>query len=228
MAVIIEDGIRRIRRAGKRLHSGDEAVRDAAMPKAREGILEGLYRFRATSTPKAKLRRSDYGSGAICQKWSRRSRAGPDFGVSADVWSITSYVQLYPTGSPPTAGTCCTRRDARVPYVTQCVKDAPGVFVAASDYVKALPHAIDRWLPRRWKRSAPTASAAVRAASLRDIFEVDARCIVIATLGALARDGQLDVAVVKAITARHRPDKLNPAVSCADLTLPELGENISR
>ena len=36
----------------------------------------------------------------------------------------------------------------RVPYVTQCLKDAPGVLVAASDYVKALPDSIDRWLPR--------------------------------------------------------------------------------
>ena len=35
-----------------------------------------------------------------------------------------------------------------MPYVTQVTKDAPGVFVAASDYLKVLPDAIDRWLPR--------------------------------------------------------------------------------
>ena len=79
----------------------------------------------------------------------------------------------------------------RVPYVTQCLKDAPGVFVAASDYLKVLPDAIDRWLPSRCTRSAPTASAAAKTARpLRDFFEVDARFIALATLSALLEEGK--------------------------------------
>ena len=82
----------------------------------------------------------------------------------------------------------------RVPYVTQCLANAPGVSVAASDYVKAMPDSIDRWLPRPLRRrSAPTASAAARAApALRDFFEVDYRYVIVATLAALARDGKID------------------------------------
>jgi pyruvate dehydrogenase E1 component len=104
----------------------------------------------------------------------------------------------------------------RVAYVTECVKDAPGVFVAASDYVKALPHAIDRWMPRALETLGTDGFGRSESReSLRDFFEVDARYIVVATLGALARDGKLDVAVVqKAIkTLGINPDKLNPAVS---------------
>ena len=104
----------------------------------------------------------------------------------------------------------------RVPYVTQCVKDAPGVFVAASDYVKALPHAIDRWLPRPLETLGTDGFGRSESReSLRDFFEVDARYIVVATLGALAREGKLDVAVVKKAikTLGINPDKLNPAVS---------------
>ena len=71
------------------------------------------------------------------------------YDVGADVWSVTSYSELYRDGH------ACERwnmlhpgETPRVPYVTQCLKDAPGVLVAASDYVKALPDSIDRWLPR--------------------------------------------------------------------------------
>ena len=118
------------------------------------------------------------------------------YDVGADVWSVTSYSELYRDGH------ACERwnmlhpgEPPRVPYVTQCLKDAPGVLVAASDYVKALPDAIDRWLPRPLTRSAPTASAAARAApSLRDFFEVDDRYVVVATLAALAREGKIDAA----------------------------------
>jgi pyruvate dehydrogenase E1 component len=71
------------------------------------------------------------------------------YNVGADVWSVTSYVQLYRDGHAADRwNTLHPGEPARVPYVTSCLKDAPGVFVAASDYVKALPHAIDRWLPR--------------------------------------------------------------------------------
>ena len=63
---------------------------------------------------------------------------------------MTSYSELYRDGH------ACERwnmlhpgEPPRVPYVTQCLKDAPGVLVAASDYVKALPDSIDKWLPRR-------------------------------------------------------------------------------
>ena len=62
------------------------------------------------------------------------------------------------------AGTCCILRIAAHAVVTQCLKDAPGVFVAASDYLKVLPDSIDRWLPRPLWRLAPMGSAAARTA----------------------------------------------------------------
>jgi pyruvate dehydrogenase E1 component len=101
-----------------------------------------------------------------------------------------------------------------VPYVSQCLGDAEGVFVAASDYVKALPDAIDRWLPR------PLVSLGTdgfgrseNRKALRDFFEVDAKSIVVAALGALVKDGKLDTAVVvKAIgDLGVDPERQNPA-----------------
>src|SRR4029077_10241434 len=135
-------------------------------------------------------------------------------GVGADVWSVTSYSQLYREGH------ACERwnmlnpgETARVPYVTQCLKDAPGVFVAASDYVKALPDSIDRWLPRPLVALGTDGYGRSESrASLREFFEVDHRYIVVATLGALMRDGKIAPSVVEQALKRHNinPDKPNP------------------
>ncbi len=139
------------------------------------------------------------------------------YNVGADVWSVTSYGELYRDGH------ACERwnmlhpgETPRVPYVTQCLKDAPGVFVAASDYVKALTDSIDRWLPR------PIATLGTDGfgrsetrAGLREFFEVDYRYVIVATLAALARDGKIAASVVEQAIKAHNinPEKANPAIS---------------
>ena len=80
----------------------------------------------------------------------------------------------------------------RVPYVTQCAADAPGVFVAASDYMKALPNSIARWFPRPLVFLGTDGfGRSDNRKALRDFFEVDARFITLATLTVLARAGQV-------------------------------------
>src|ERR1700694_2868671 len=80
----------------------------------------------------------------------------------------------------------------RVPFVTQQLKDAPGVFVAASDYMKVLPASIAQWVPRRLATlGTDGCGRSENRASLRDFFEVDAKHIVLATLGALAGEKQI-------------------------------------
>jgi pyruvate dehydrogenase E1 component len=105
---------------------------------------------------------------------------------------------------------------ARVPYVTQATKDAPGVFVAASDYLKVLPDAIDRWLPRPIHALGTDGfGRSDSRAALRNFFEVDARFIALATLHALMKEGQLDAQTVeKAIVDLGiDADKPNPATT---------------
>jgi len=100
--------------------------------------------------------------------------------------------------------------------VTQCLKNAPGVLVAASDYVKAMPGAIDRWLPRPLTTLGTDGFGRSESrAALRDFFEVDHRYIIVATLGALARDGAIEMAVVQqAIKALGiDAEKSNPATA---------------
>src|SRR5881392_2383087 len=223
IAVIIQDGIRRMYTDQESvfyyLTVMNEQYEMPAMPDgAREGILKGLYRFRATSTPEAPLRAQLFGSGAILPEVIRAQEVlESKYNVGADVWSVTSYSELYREGHAcerwnmlhPTAS-------SRVPYVTQCLSEAPGVLVAASDYVKALPDSIDRWLPRPLEVLGTDGFGRSESrASLRDFFEVDHRYIVIATLRALAKDGKLAPSVVQEAiqTLGVNPEKLNPAVS---------------
>jgi pyruvate dehydrogenase E1 component len=223
MAVIIQDGIRRMYREQESifyyLTVMNEQYAMPVMPEgSRDGILKGLYRFRASSMPNAPLRAQLFGSGAILPEVIKAQEILESrYNVGADVWSVTSYSELYREGH------ACERWNVlhpgeppRVPYVTQCLKDAPGVFVAASDYVKVLPDSIDRWLPRPLNALGTDGFGRSESrASLRDFFEVDYRYVIVATLAALAREGKVDVSVVQQAIKAHNinPDKNNPAIS---------------
>ena len=99
---------------------------------------------------------------------------------------------------PAIAGTCSIRPgQPKKPYVTQCFENAPGVFVAASDYLKVLPDSIDQWMPRRMRSLGTDGfGRSEDRTSLRQHFEVDARFVVLATLAELAHAGQLDRKVI--------------------------------
>ena len=102
--------------------------------------------------------------------------------------------------------------------MTQCLKDAPGSFVAASDYMKVLPESIASGCPDNCSRLAPTDLVEAKAGQLlRDFFEVDAKHIVLATLTALAarkarlKPEDLQREASPRISNDSNPDKLNPA-----------------
>jgi pyruvate dehydrogenase E1 component len=223
LAVIIEEGIRR-------MYVDQESIfyyltvmnEQYAMPPmpegARDGILKGLYKFRATSTPNAKLRAQLMGSGAILPEVIKAQELlESKYGVGADVWSVTSYSELYREGHAVERWNMLhPGAPAQVPYVAKMLGDAPGVLIAASDYVKALPDSIDRWLPRPLTTLGTDGfGRSETRASLREFFEVDYRYVIVATLAALARDGKIAASVVEQAMKAHNvnADKANPAIS---------------
>jgi pyruvate dehydrogenase E1 component len=222
LAVIIEDGIRR-------MYINQESIfyyitvmnEQYAMPPmpegAREGIIKGLYRLKAAENAQSKLRAQLLGSGAILNEVVAAQKLLENYGVAADVWSVTSYQELYRDGH------ACERwnmlhpgEPPKVPYVTKCLKDAPGVIVAASDYLKVLPDAIDRWMPRKIRSLGTDGfGRSEDRKSLRDFFEVDARFVAVATLAELAKEGQVDANLVAQAIKDFGidPEKRNPARS---------------
>ncbi len=223
IGVIIQDGIKRMYVDQESifyyLTVGNEPLPMPAMPEGKDvkdGILKGLYRFRTSAKKDAKLRAQLFGSGAIMYEVLKAQQILEEkYGVAADVWSVTSYKQLYRDGND------CQRWNmlhpgatARVPFVSQALKDAPGVLVAASDYMKVLPESIAQWLPRPLMALGTDGFGRSESrVALRDFFEVDAKHIVLATLTALLRDKQIKLDVLqKAVKDLGiNPEKANPA-----------------
>ena len=198
--MILEDGIRRMYKDGESvfyyLTVMNETYEMLPMPEgSREGILKGLYKLRPSAKKKAKGRAQLIGAGAILNEVLKAQQMlEKDYDVAADVWSAPSFQELYRDGH------ACERwnrlhpgETPKVPYVTQCLEKTEGVIVVASDYVKAMADSIDRWMPRRITSLGTDGFGRSEGrASLREFFEVDARFIVVATLGDLARDGVID------------------------------------
>jgi len=225
IAIIIQEGVRRMYVDQESilyyLTVTNEPLPMPAMPdgtEIRDGILKGMYRFKVSEKKDAKLRAQLFGSGTIMYEVLKAQEIlGQKYGVAADVWSVTSYKELYRDGND------CERwnmlhpgADPRVPFVTNTLKDAPGVLVAASDYMKVLPESISQWMPRPLVALGTDGfGRSENRASLRDFFEVDAKHIVLATLNALAREKQIPLQQVQAAIKDLdiNPEKPNPAIS---------------
>ena len=196
------------------LPDGDErAVRDAGDARRRRARASSRACIASSRRRRqdAKLRAQLFGSGAILNEVVKAQEILQKYGVAADVWSVTSYRSSIARRTPASAGTCCIRASrARVPYVTQCLKDAPGVFVAASDYLKVLPDSIDRWMPRKIRSLGTDGfGRSEDRQSLRDFFEVDARFVALATLSELL-EGRAGRGVGRPAGdqgSRHQPEK---------------------
>jgi pyruvate dehydrogenase E1 component len=205
LAVIIQDGIRRMYKEGESVFYYITVMNEPyAMPEmpgdVREGILKGMYRYRAASHSDSKLRAQLFGSGAILNEALRAQEILTEkYGVAADVWSVTSYKALYSDGIETDRwNRLHPGEKARVPYVTECLAGAPGVLVAATDYLKTLPSMISQWVPRRMATLGTDGFGRSEGrASLREFFEVDSRFIVLATLNELFLDGKIEGAVVE-------------------------------
>jgi pyruvate dehydrogenase E1 component len=221
VAVIVREGIRRMYEAQENvfyyLTVMNEFYPMPAMPEgAREGILKGMYSFRPSEARNMKLRAQLLGSGAILREVLRAQKMLEDYGVAADVWSVTSYKELHGDGHDAERWNLLHPAETpRVPYVTQCLQGAPGVIVAASDYVKALPDSIARWCPRRLVSLGTDGfGRSDTREALRDFFEVDARFVTLAALSALMREGRIAPEVVKKAMKDLGidPEKRNPMI----------------
>jgi pyruvate dehydrogenase E1 component len=182
-----------------------------------EGILRGLYLYAGAgegqdeaerpgvSPPRAQILASGV---ALRQALTAQEMLAADWGVSADVWSATSWTEL--------------RRDAlaceswnmlnpgepsREPYVTSVLADAPGPVVAVSDWIKAVPDQIARWVPGTFTSLGTDGFgfSDTRPAARR-FFHVDAESITVAVLWELARGGAVDPDLPAQAIAKYRLD----------------------
>ena len=223
IAVIIEDGIRRMYVNSESIFYYITVLNEPyvmpPMPEGvKDGILRGMYKFRAAANKKAKLRAQLFGSGAILNEALQAQQIlEKNYGVAADVWSVTSYKCLYADGIETERwNRLHPGEKPRLPYVGQCLQGAPGVLVAATDYLKTLPNMVAKWMPRRLASLGTDGFGRSEGRpSLREFFEVDARFITLATLHEMVQDGQIEQSVVEQAIKDLgiNPEKQNPVIS---------------
>jgi pyruvate dehydrogenase E1 component len=218
IAVIVQDGLQRMYADGEDcfyyITIQNENYALPALPAgAAEGILRGLYLFRKSPAAKG-VKAQIFGSGSIITAALKAQEIlAAKYDVAADVWSATSYAllrrealeverwnMLHPAEKP------------RAPWVTEALRAAEGPIVAASDYVKAVPDQISRWVPQLFALGTDGFGRSDTRDSLRRHFEIDAESIVVAVLAQLARKGQVkaDVAVAAIREFGIDPDRPEP------------------
>jgi pyruvate dehydrogenase E1 component len=221
LAVIIRDGMKRMYVDGEHLLYYITVMNEAyAMPPmppgVEEGVLRGLYKVRATTAPEGPLKAHLLASGTILTEAIKAQRLlEDDFDVPTDVWSVTSFKELYRDAiDTERHNTLNVEAHQRFSYLERQLGCEQGVFVAATDYVKTLPSALGKWIPGRYLTLGTDGfGRSDSRQALRDYFEVDARHIAYGALRSLLWDQKLSTEAV--VQAQKRldidPAKINPA-----------------
>ena len=188
-----------------------------------QGVLRGLYRYapapslagggdNANPEDDGEHPRAQILASGVALRWALEAQRllAEDWGVAADVWSATSWTQLRRNAL------CCEEWnmlhpdvEPQVPYVTKVLGGQPGPVVAVSDWIRAVPDQIARWVP------APFTSLGTDGygfsdtrAAARRFFHVDAPSITLSVLSQLARRGEV------------KPEVLSQAIDKYDLDVP--------
>jgi pyruvate dehydrogenase E1 component len=213
MATIIEDGIRRMYAYDEDifyyLTMYNENYEQPPKPVGSDqGIIDGLYRW--AEAPAGMEHGATILFSGPSHLAAREAQAdlANHYGVGAELWSATSYKRLreeaisaerwnrlHPTETP------------RIPMVTRLLGGAPGTVVAVTDYMRAVPDQISRWVPRSFTSLGTDGyGRSDSREALRGFFETNAGHVVVATLSGLAHDGRIDPRLVHDAIARYDID----------------------
>jgi pyruvate dehydrogenase E1 component len=225
VAYIVKDGLRRMYGYGldKDKPYGEDVfyyltVYNEPVPQPAEpenldvaALLKGIYRFSEYPTaagddvPRAQLLAS-----GVALPWVRRAQQilAEEYSVAADIWSVTSWNELRREAiAVEQHNLLHPDEDERVPFITQQLKDSKGPVIAVSDYMRAVQDQISRWVPNDFTSLGTDGwgLADTRAAARRH-FQVDAESIVVATLEALAKRGDVKREVAAEAAKKYRID----------------------
>jgi pyruvate dehydrogenase E1 component len=207
VAVIVQDGLRRMAAEQEDVFfyitlMNENYVHPPMPDGAEEGILRGMHRVRAADSPQVQL----LGSGTILNEViAAAALLEADFGVAADVWSVTSFTELRRDGIEverwnmlhPTA-------EQRRAYVSERLADGIPT-VASTDYVRAVADQIREWVPGPYRVLGTDGfGRSDFRAALRSFFEVDRRYVAVAALR------ELDPALAAQAIERYEIDPEAP------------------
>jgi pyruvate dehydrogenase E1 component len=203
LAVIIQDGLRRMCAEQEDvfyyLTVMNENYPHPAMPEgAEEGILRGMYLLREGEGDGARAQLM--GSGTILREViAGADLLRDDFGVSADVWSVTSFTELERDGKATERwNRLHPTEEPRPSFVERSLAGREGPAVASSDYVRTFAEQIRPFMRGRRYEVLGTDGfgRSDYRVKLRRFFEVDRHHVAVAALRALADEGTVERSVV--------------------------------
>ncbi|MFF5289071.1 pyruvate dehydrogenase (acetyl-transferring), homodimeric type [Paractinoplanes globisporus] len=178
-----------------------------------DGILAGMHRYRPADDldgPRAQILAS-----GIAMQWALQAQQllRDDWGVAADVWSVTSWTELRREALAADAWNLThPGQPRRTPYVTRRLASTPGPVTAVSDWMRAVPDQIAPFVPGQWSSLGTDGfghSDTRRA--LRRHFRVDAPSIVLRVLSQLADAAEIDESAPHKAIALYRLNEIDAA-----------------
>jgi pyruvate dehydrogenase E1 component len=219
VAVIVQEGLRRMISEQEDgfyyLTLMNENYPHPAMPEgAEDGILRGMYLLRSGGSARRRGPRVQLlGSGVILREaLAAAELLASDFGVTADVWSVTSFTQLRRDGIEVDRwNTLHPLAPPRRAYVSKCLDGQRGPVIASTDYLRAFADQIRQWVPRGYRVLGTDGyGRSDYRRALRRFFEVDRHHIVVAALTSLADSGDVERSLVAEAISRYEIDPEAP------------------
>ncbi|SKC56818.1 pyruvate dehydrogenase (acetyl-transferring), homodimeric type [Plantibacter cousiniae (nom. nud.)] len=175
-----------------------------------DGIVRGIHRISTSDKqgPKAQLMAS-----GVAVPWAIEAQQllADDWGVSADVWSVTSWTELRRDGlAADQHNFLHPQEERRVPYVTEKLSGAAGPFVAVTDHMHAVPDQIRQFVPGDFATlGADDFGFSDTRAAARRFFKIDGPSLVVRTLQQLAARGEVDTSLPQQAIDRYRLHDVN-------------------
>jgi pyruvate dehydrogenase E1 component len=218
LAVIVQDGLRRMYSNQENVFyyvtTMNENYTHPAMPKgAEEGIVKGMYLFRAGGKKRRKVQLM--GSGTILREViAAAEMLNEEWGVDSDIWSATSFNEMTREAqSIDRWNRLHPLEKQKSSYLEQCLSGRRGPVIAATDYIRSYADQIRKWVPGSYTVLGTDGfGRSDTRAQLRKHFEVNRYHIVVAALKALADTDELPAGKVDDAIKKYgiNPEKPNP------------------
>jgi pyruvate dehydrogenase E1 component len=217
LAVIVQDGLRRMYVEQENIFYYITVMNEAYTHPglnegSQEGILKGLYLLKPGLGAENKVQLM--GSGTILREViAAADLLRDDYGVSADIWSATSFNELRRDGQACSRWNMLHPNDTpKVPFITQQLAGREGPFIAATDYVRAYADQVRECVPGRYVVLGTDGfGRSDTRRQLRKFFEVNRYYIALAALSALADEGRIGRDKVADAMTRYNIDADKPA-----------------
>ena len=201
LAVIVRSGLERMYEKNENIFyyitTMNELYTHPEMPtNSEQGIIKGMYALKTVGT--GDLQVQLMGSGTILREVEAAAQMlADDWGVKSDVWSVTSFNELTREAQAIDRVNRFSIDTPKVPYITQCLENAKGPIIVATDYMRNYAEQVRKYVPNRYEVLGTDGfGRSDSRAALRTFFEVDASYVVLASLKALVDEGQMNASVI--------------------------------